>query len=465
MMYLFFPRTVVLARTTKHNQAHMCPAGNFTISRINRENTGKIGNLRDFTGKVGIRREESGNFWKARVKSGKVGKLRDFRAKIGYELGTSHASSWAPLMLRVGHLWCSSWAPLMPHLSCLELGTFDASSRAPLMPRVAPLMPQVGHLMLRLGASHAWVGHLSCLELGTFDSSSWALALSWAPLGVGHLPWAVGHLACLELGSLDASSWTPLMPGVGFLPAVGHLMHQSILLFSLELGTSDASGVAFLSSLTSVTTRSAQVSPHLHTGGSRSLPKSLQHWRCTDEQPKQLSLSALTSSGRSGPVFQPATTDTKSERGCEPDTAHTPDSTSLSNCRKINKDQQKENATCQIIAPTLKCFAFAASFMRGPAHQLILGQNSAHMKSRVSAINKGQFGGVVGIWPSIQFPASQSFQQHRQVISCFEPNTEGPESFLEFPDFSWCLAAGTPPRLPTSTLVFLWYTSLAFAHP
>ena len=78
------------------------------------------------------------------------------------------------------------------------------------------------------------------------------------------------------------------------------------------------------------------------------------------------------------------------------------------------------------------------------------------MKSRVSAINKGQFGGVVGIWPSIQFPASQSFQQHRQVISCFKPNTEGPESFLEFPDFSWCLAAGTPPRLPTSTLVFLW---------
>ena len=67
------------------------------------------------------------------------------------------------------------------------------------------------------------VGHLSCLELG--------------------------HLACLELlGFLDASSWTPLMPGVGFLPAVGHLMHQSILLFSLELGTSDASGVAFLSS-------------------------------------------------------------------------------------------------------------------------------------------------------------------------------------------------------------------------
>ena len=54
------------------------------------------------------------------------------------------------------------------------------------------------------------------------------------------------------------------------------------------------------------------------------------------------------------------------------------------------------------------------------------------MKSRVSAINKGQFGGVVGIWPSIQFPASQSFQQHRQVISCFKPNTEGPESFWSF---------------------------------
>ena len=124
-------------------------------------------------------------------------------------------------------------------------GHFDASSWAPLMPRV---------------------GHLSCFELGAFDASS------WAPLMPG-----VGHLACLELGSLDASSWTPLMPGVGFLPAVGHLMHQSILLFSLELGTSDASGVAFLSSLTSVTTRSAQVSPHLHTGGSRSLPKSLQH--------------------------------------------------------------------------------------------------------------------------------------------------------------------------------------------
>ena len=51
--------------------------------------------------------------------------------RIGYELGTSHASSWAPLMLRVGHL------------SCFDLGTFDAR-----------------------------VGHLSCLELG----------MSWAPL-------------------------------------------------------------------------------------------------------------------------------------------------------------------------------------------------------------------------------------------------------------------------------------------
>ena len=66
-----------------------------------------------------------------------------------------------------------SWAPLM-----LELGTFDASSRAPLMPRV---------------------GHLSCLKLGTFDASS------WAPL----MP-RVGHLSCLELGTFDASSWAPL---------------------------------------------------------------------------------------------------------------------------------------------------------------------------------------------------------------------------------------------------------------
>ena len=82
----------------------MCPAGNFTISRINREKTGKIGNLRDFTGKVGIQQEESGNFMKFRESTGKVGKSRDFKAKIGYELGTSHASSWAPLMLRVGHL-------------------------------------------------------------------------------------------------------------------------------------------------------------------------------------------------------------------------------------------------------------------------------------------------------------------------------------------------------------------------
>ena len=112
-------------------------------------------------------------------------------------------------MLRVGHL------------SCFDLGTFEASSWAPTFDASswAPLMPRVGHL--------------SCFELGAFDASS------WAPLMPG-----VGHLACLELlGFLDASSWTPLMPGVGFLPAVGHLMHQSILLFSLELGTPDASGV------------------------------------------------------------------------------------------------------------------------------------------------------------------------------------------------------------------------------
>ena len=115
-------------------------------------------------------------------------------------------------MLRVGHL------------SCFDLGTFEASSWAPTFDASswAPLMPRVGHL--------------SCFELGAFDAST------WAPLMPG-----VGHLACLELGFLDASSWTPLMPGVSFLPAVGHLMHQSILLFSLELGTSDASGVAFLS--------------------------------------------------------------------------------------------------------------------------------------------------------------------------------------------------------------------------
>ena len=153
---------------------------------------------------------------------------------FGLELGTSDASgvaflsSWAPSMLplpllhlELGTCPASSWASLMPgvgHLSCLELGASHASSWGPLMLRV---------------------GHLSCFELGAFDASS------WAPLMPG-----VGHLACLELlGFLDASSWTPLMPGVGFLPAVGHLMHQSILLFSLELGTSDASGVAFLSSL------------------------------------------------------------------------------------------------------------------------------------------------------------------------------------------------------------------------
>ena len=41
--------------------------------------------------------------------------------RVGYELGTSHASSWTPLMLRVGRL---------PRL---ELGTFDAWSWAPLM--------------------------------------------------------------------------------------------------------------------------------------------------------------------------------------------------------------------------------------------------------------------------------------------------------------------------------------------
>ena len=158
------------------------------------------------------------------------------------ELGTSDASgvaflsSWAPSMLplplrhlELGTCPASSWASLMPgvgHLSCLELGASHASSWGPLMLRV---------------------GHLSCFDLGTFEASSWAPtfdASSWAPLMPG-----VGHLACLELGFLDASSWTPLMPGVGFVPAVGHLMHQSTLLFSLELGTSDASGVAFLSSL------------------------------------------------------------------------------------------------------------------------------------------------------------------------------------------------------------------------
>ena len=74
MMYPFFSEN---CRARKNDQAHMCPAGNFTISRINREKTGKIGNLRDFTGKVGIRREESGNFGKARVKSGKDGKSRE----------------------------------------------------------------------------------------------------------------------------------------------------------------------------------------------------------------------------------------------------------------------------------------------------------------------------------------------------------------------------------------------------
>ena len=100
MMYPFFPRTVVLGRTTKH----MCVPQGQKLSRINREKTGKIGNLRDFTGKVGIQQEESGNFMKFRESTGKVGKSRDFKAKIGYELGTSHASSWAPLMLRVGHL-------------------------------------------------------------------------------------------------------------------------------------------------------------------------------------------------------------------------------------------------------------------------------------------------------------------------------------------------------------------------
>ena len=153
------------------------------------------------------------------------------------ELGTCPASSWASLMPGVGHLSClelgtshaSSWGPLMlqvGHLSCFDLGTFEASSWAPTFDASswAPLMPRVDHL--------------SCFELGAFDASS------WAPLMPG-----VGHLACLELGFLDASSWTPLMPGDGFLPAVGHLMHQSILLFSLELGTSDASGAAFLSSL------------------------------------------------------------------------------------------------------------------------------------------------------------------------------------------------------------------------
>ena len=45
------------------------------------------------------------------------------------------------------------------------------------------------------------------LELGAFDASS------WAPLMPG-----VGYLACLELlGFLDASSWAPLMLRVGHL--------------------------------------------------------------------------------------------------------------------------------------------------------------------------------------------------------------------------------------------------------
>ena len=67
-------------RSRKNDQAHMCPAGNFTISRINREETGKIGNLRDFTGKVGIRRE--GKF---RESTGKVGKRRKSRETSGFQ--------------------------------------------------------------------------------------------------------------------------------------------------------------------------------------------------------------------------------------------------------------------------------------------------------------------------------------------------------------------------------------------
>ena len=81
----------------------MCPAGNFTISRINREKTGKIGNLRDFTGKVGIRQEESGNFMKFRESTGKVGKRREKSGNFGISEQRS-GMSWAPLMLRVGHL-------------------------------------------------------------------------------------------------------------------------------------------------------------------------------------------------------------------------------------------------------------------------------------------------------------------------------------------------------------------------
>ena len=70
-----------------------------------------------------------------------------------------------------------SWAPLI----CFELGTFDASSWAP--------------LMLELGTSHA-----PLLELG----------MSWAPLML-----RVGHLLCFELGTFDASSWAPLMLELG----------------------------------------------------------------------------------------------------------------------------------------------------------------------------------------------------------------------------------------------------------
>ena len=76
------------------------------------------------------------------------------------ELGTFDASSWAPLMLELG-------TPLMLRVG-YELGTFDASSWAPLMLRVGHLMPRVGHLSswAPLMLLEPRVGHLSCLELG-----------------------------------------------------------------------------------------------------------------------------------------------------------------------------------------------------------------------------------------------------------------------------------------------------------
>ena len=67
-----------------------------------------------------------------------------------FELGMS----WAPLMLRVGHL---ELMLRVGHLSCFELGTFDASSWAPLMLRVGHLFDASSWapLMLVLGTSHA----------------------------------------------------------------------------------------------------------------------------------------------------------------------------------------------------------------------------------------------------------------------------------------------------------------------